>query len=209
MPVVTMIAGPNGSGKSTLINLLIERGVTLGAYANADDIAKNLVGKPQETAARAQQMVRNARAEALALGRDHSFETVMSHSSHIDHLIAARKQGFTTRLFFVATDDPRINLARVQNRVIHGGHNVPADRVVARYHRCLANLPAAVAASDEGIVFDNSNAENPFRNLAHIESGILHPLQLRSDGIVDLRANLETLPEWWLRFLASQQIHIG
>jgi predicted ABC-type ATPase len=194
MPIVTMIAGPNGSGKSTLTNMLVKRGISFGEYLNADNIAKDLVGDPVTTASLAQQMVRDARAEALRPRLDHCFETVMSHPSHIDHLIAARKCGFVTRLFFVATDDPRVNLSRVKLRVAQGGHDVPAGRVVARYHRCLANLPAAIAAADEGAIYDNSDPNNPFFQVSLIANG---------DANKPTIAQLETLPVWWLTHLTN------
>jgi predicted ABC-type ATPase len=66
-----------------------------------------------------------------------TFETVMSHQSKIDILAQARTAGCRTYLYFVATDDPAINISRVRNRVILGGHAVPEDKIVARYHRSL------------------------------------------------------------------------
>jgi len=57
----------------------------------------------------------------------------MSHHSHIDYMWRAAKMGFQVRFYFVATDDPAINLDRVANRVAHGGHDVPTDRIIGRY----------------------------------------------------------------------------
>lgn len=168
-----MIAGPNGSGKSTLIAALRSQGVELGEYFNADDIAVTLIGDPVEVAREAQEIVRSRRAKALADGIDHSFETVMSHVSHIDYMRLARAKGFEIRLYFVATDKPDINVGRVANRVVRGGHDVPADRIVSRYHRCLANLPSAIAASDRAAIFDNSQVGQPHRLIAKIVHGQL------------------------------------
>ena len=197
MPFVTMIAGPNGSGKSTLIASLLESGVDLGEYLNADDIARDMVvlGEPSRTSPAlgsaaisqaAQVEVRDRRDRAMAERRDHSFETVMSHPSHIAYLADARAAGFTVVLYFVATDDPRINVGRVANRVARGGHAVPADRIVARYHRCLANLPAASAVADGGGIFDNGNPADPLRLLARIEKGSVVPFAPPAD-----------YPLWW------------
>ena len=41
-----------------------------------------------------------------------------------------------------------INIARVAQRVAQGGHDVPRDRIVARYHRTMALLPDAIVAAD-------------------------------------------------------------
>lgn len=184
-----MIAGPNGSGKSTLTRELERLGIPLGIYLNADDIAATMSGDPQMVAAAAQQMVRERRAAAINSRQDHSFETVMSHPSHIDHLIAARVAGFKTRLFFVATEDPFINEGRVANRVQHGGHDVPFEKISERYYRCLANLPAAIAAADEGLIYDNSEIDEPLRVVARIIEGSFKNLSSKAT------------PLWWQRYM--------
>ena len=166
MPVLTVIAGPNGSGKSTLTAMLEAEGVEFGEYLNADNIAREFGEVSEFISRKAQQIVRDMRKAALAEGRDHSFETVMSHTSHIDYMAEAKRRGFEVRLHFVATDDPVINLDRVANRVQKGGHSVPEDRVIARYERCLENLPAAIAVADLARIYDNSTADSPMRLLA-------------------------------------------
>lgn len=193
MPVVTMIAGPNGSGKSTLTAELLKAGLHIGEYFNADDIARELAGTPSAIAAEAQAIVRERRELAMREMRDHSFETVMSHVSHIEFLRTARAAGFETRLVFVATDDPGINQGRVANRVKHGGHDVPRDRITSRYWRCLENLPAAIAAADHSLIFDNSSDRAAFSALAEIRNGYLRHLGMQSV--------LATRPCWWLEIL--------
>lgn len=202
-----MIAGPNGSGKSTLIAALREQGIDLGKYFNADDIAKTLSDTPEDVARRAQERVRVGRAEALAGGVSHSFETVMSHISHVEYMREAQTKGFEVRLYFVATDKPEINLLRVANRVAHGGHDVPQDRIISRYHRCLENLPDAIYASNIALIFDNSQAGSPHRLLAVIEEhrNLMHiGLQNQNDYAslsVTLEADPDLIPAWWLSVL--------
>jgi predicted ABC-type ATPase len=166
MPVLSVIAGPNGSGKSTLTAMLEAEDVDFGQYLNADNIAREFGEVTEFVSRKAQQIVRDMRKAALAEGRDHSFETVMSHTSHIEYMAEAKRHGFDVRLFFVATDDPVINLDRVANRVLKGGHSVPDDRVIARYERCLENLPAAISVADSARIYDNSSADRPMRLLA-------------------------------------------
>ena len=192
MPTVTMIAGPNGSGKSTLIAELFRRRIYLGEYLNADDVALTLEGGAESVSAQAQAIVRERRLAALEQGRDYCFETVMSHMSHIEHFRDARNRGFETRLYFIATEDPIINQSRVANRVHHGGHNVPSDRISARYFRCLENLPAAIAAADYCLILDNSSALNPLRALAEFKSGKMRSLARTGDDVT---------PLWWTRML--------
>jgi predicted ABC-type ATPase len=187
-----MIAGPNGSGKSTLIAELLKRRIYLGEYLNADDIALTLSGDIQTVSAQAQAIVRERRLTALEQGRDYCFETVMSHISHIEHFAHARERGFETRLYFIATEDPIINLSRVENRVFHGGHAVPPDRVSARYFRSLGNLPAAIDAADYCLILDNSSALKPLLPLAEIKAGNVRQL---------LDPSIDDLPLWWSRIV--------
>jgi predicted ABC-type ATPase len=151
-----MIAGPNGAGKTTLTKLLRQRGIDFGEYINPDDIARELEGPYDIRVAKAQIIADRRREECIVSEHSFSFETVMSHPSKVDVLIRAKSAGFHVRLFFVGTNNPRINIDRVAIRVAQGGHDVPKDRIVARWARTMELLHQAVAASDEAFVFDNS-----------------------------------------------------
>jgi len=86
----------------------------------------------------------------------YSFETVMSHPGKINFLQIARQKGYKTYLYFIATDDPEINVSRVENRVEKGGHPVPKQKIVERYHRSLDLLAQALKAADRAYILDNS-----------------------------------------------------
>lgn len=157
-PFVLIVAGPNGAGKTTLTGLLRKRGVDLGEYINPDDIAAELQGSDAARAADAQRIADRRRDECIQAARSFSFETVMSHPSKIDVLTRAKAAGFLVQLYFVGIDDPRTNVERVALRVDHGGHDVPEDRIVARWHRTMGLLARAVKAADRAFVFDNSES---------------------------------------------------
>lgn len=99
------------------------------------------------------------RHELLTTGISFTFETVMSSEDKVAFLRKAQAQGFRTYLYFVATDDPDINLARVRQRVREGGHDVPPDKIVERYHRSIALLNDAVEYTNRTYIFDNSGDE--------------------------------------------------
>lgn len=226
MPTLTVIAGPNGSGKSTLLAELVRRGLDLGEYLNADDIAVTIHGPAERVSREAQQIVRERREAALRECRDHAFETVMSHPSHIEYMSRARAAGCQVNLLFVATEHPHINLDRVANRVLHGGHDVPPDRVISRYSRCLAQLAAAIATADVSRVFDNSRSDTPLREIALIDRRPTDPEpSLRKTSALDGArlflthldiarlpggtlgrrgpVDLNDIPAWWLDILLS------
>jgi predicted ABC-type ATPase len=167
-PVLTLIAGPNGSGKSSIVGMLRQLGYALPNYLNADDIASALAGSAQDRNTLAQKLVREGRDSAIEQGQSITYETVMSHQSHVDAMIRARASGFFVRLIFVATDDPEISISRVADRVAKGGHDVPADRIRSRYQTIMTHaLRAAVRAADESMIFDTTYLTQPLR-VAHI-----------------------------------------
>jgi len=180
-----MIGGPNGSGKSTLIKLLLEAGADLGRHFNADDLARMMSGDPVDVARRAQALVRDGRDAALRAGEDYSWETVMSHPSHVEHLVEARRRGYRVRVIYVALASPYANMARVEERVQAGGHDVPLEAIRRRYFRSLENLSGAIVISDEAEIYDNSLAFDPFREVASWRDQ-------------NLAATLEPMPDWFL-----------
>jgi predicted ABC-type ATPase len=109
------------------------------------------------------------RHKLLESGTSFTFETVMSSPDKVSLLQKAQKLGFRTYLYFVATDDPMINISRVQNRVRLGGHPVPEDKIVSRYARSLDLLMDAIRYSDRAYIFDNSSHESTW--LAEVTDG--------------------------------------
>jgi predicted ABC-type ATPase len=158
-PFLLMVAGPNGAGKTTLVNLLRAQGIDLGEYINPDDIARELTGAYDARVRQAQGIADRRREGLIEKKISFSFETVMSHPSKVDILVRAKEAGFLVRLFFVGTDDPQTNIERVALRVAQGGHDVPEDKVVARWARTMELLSEAISSAHETFVFDNSVAE--------------------------------------------------
>jgi len=129
------------------------------------------------------------RHKLLELKISFTFETVMSHPSKVELLAKAQQAGYRTYLYFVATDDPAINISRVRNRVRLGGHDVPEDRIETRYHRSLDLLMEAIRQTNRAYVFDNSgdNKDKQHTWLAEITEG--RALVLKS----------ELIPAWFKR----------
>ncbi len=125
------------------------------------------------------------REELLAAGRSFSFETVMSHRSKIDFFARARTLGYRTYLYFVATESPQLNVYRVRNRTALGGHDVPDDKIVARYERCLVLVGEALSHAYRAFLFDNSGPEPVW--LA----------QRTPEGELQLKSTADALPVWF------------
>jgi predicted ABC-type ATPase len=108
-----------------------------------------------------------------------SFETVMSSPDKVALLELAQRLGYRTYLYYIATDDPSINVARVKARVNLGGHDVPEEKIVSRYARSLGLLMQAVKHSNRAYLFDNSGHGGERMWVAEITDG--HDLELKCD----------------------------
>ncbi len=84
------------------------------------------------------------------------FETVLSHSSKIKLLEQAKEKGYKTYLYFVCTDDWRLNVERVKLRVRQGGHNVDEKKIEQRYFRSLRLFSQASKLAHTSYLIDNS-----------------------------------------------------
>jgi predicted ABC-type ATPase len=74
-------------------------------------------------------------------------------------------------------------------RVSQGGHDVPAEKLVARFPRTLANLKTAIRELPHVWIFDNDDLRTAFRQVAVFENG-----RRLSVG--------KTLPAWLTTLLA-------
>ena len=99
------------------------------------------------------------RQQLLQTGKSFTFETVMSHVSKIDFLSQAKKNGYRVYLYYVATEDPEININRVKLRVAQDGHSVSPEAIRNRYYKSLKNLKNAVKQTDRAYIFDNSGTQ--------------------------------------------------
>jgi len=164
-PVFFLLAGPNGAGKSTLYNALRARG-TIPAEAefiNADLYESAQLQHIQDLTERseaAREWADARRAHCLAQGISFVSETVFSHESKLQLIADARVAGFFVTLLVVAIDNPQRLIERVQQRVREGGHDVPAERILSRYPRTLANLTLAVRRADVAFLYDAEAIES-------------------------------------------------
>lgn len=129
------------------------------------------------------------RHRLLEQGRDLCFESVMSSDDKVRFLEKASSMGSRTYLYYVATEDPEINVARVRDRVRKGGHDVPADKIRSRYQRSLDLLLPAMRTCNRAFVFDNSGAD------------LVFVAELR-EGVLTLKTN--AIPIWFDRHVLSK-----
>jgi predicted ABC-type ATPase len=110
------------------------------------------------------------RQQLVDQGLSFTYETVMSFPDKIKFFEESRKKGYKVYLYFIATNDPEININRVNLRVAQNGHYVDPDVISRRYFRSLKNLKFAIKQTDRAYVFDNTGASAKL--VAEITNGI-------------------------------------
>jgi len=164
-PKLLVIAGPNGSGKTTFTRQLLKHYWSEDCvFINPDNIAENEFGGWNDTTAilKAADRAAEMREECLSSMTSMVVETVLSKEDKVDFLRRAQERGFFVRVFFIGTDTPEINAARVARRMIEGGHEVPINKILARYFRSMRLCVAAGLIADRLYVHDNSfDGEDP------------------------------------------------
>jgi predicted ABC-type ATPase len=166
-PIIVALAGPNGAGKTTFYGTHLEAAGL--RFVNTDDLSRELEVDAYEAAELAERL-----REALVQQRESFvFETVFSDPAgrKLDFLRRASTRGYTVVLCFIGLESPELSDERVAMRVLQGGHDVPTERLFARYPRTLRTLARAIRELPHVLVFDNSDLGHPFRKVAEFERG--------------------------------------
>lgn len=130
------------------------------------------------------------RQQLLANDISFTYETVMSHESKLDFLQQAKEKGYRVYVYFVATEDPEINVSRVNVRVAQDGHYVDPDVVRSRYFKSLKQLKSAIKLSNRAYVWDNSGKASIL--IAEITNG------------VDVKIfDTAKVPNWFVKYLIA------
>lgn len=119
-----------------------------------------------------------------------SFESVMSHPSKLEEIKVAKKLGYKVYLYFICLDSPLINISRVKNRVMKGGHDVDNTKISQRYINTLENLLPSLRLADRAFLFDNSDDMTLIAELDNTE--------------LTLKVDSDLLPNWFIEFIINK-----
>ena len=119
--------------------------------------------------------VATVRAALIREKESFVFETVFSDPAgeKLAFLSDAADQGYTVVLCFIGLEHVELSEARVAQRVLRGGHDVPTEKLVARFPSTLHNLSRATRELPYILVYDNSERARPFRAVAELQQGAL------------------------------------
>ncbi len=166
-PVIAALAGPNGAGKTTFYEAHLKAGGL--RFLNADVLA----GELGIDAYQAAEVAAKLRQEFVSQGESFVFETVFSDpvGDKLSFLKNATQRGYTVVLCFIGIADAGCSEQRVAMRVSQGGHDVPTDKLIARFPRTMTNLKQAVKKLPSVLIFDNDDLQTPYRLAAAFQNG--------------------------------------
>lgn len=95
----------------------------------------------------------------------------------------ARQAGYTTKVLFISTEDPNLNVGRVLLRMSQNGQGVPLATIPESYEEAMKNLPEARKHADDLLIYDNTPNGRGHRLVARFIAGELVKIS-------------HTLPEW-------------
>jgi predicted ABC-type ATPase len=206
-PELWIVAGPNGAGKTTLthwppvakllgsllilnpddltLKLLRDRGLSAFADASPELLASTFLEAARFVEAAVWRRLRQRQSVLV--------ESVLSTSKYQAPVEFVREQKGIFGLIYVALKSPELSRARVQQRVLTGGHDVPSEKLSARWRRSLELLPWFVERADCFYAYDNSESL-PSAAPRLVAQSVLGDLKvLAPDAIPELTAALKTV----------------
>lgn len=178
MKIFTIIGGVNGTGKSSLTGVLRTEKKDLGMVVDVDRLIIKFNGNRLEGGKQAAKMIDNC----LKHGLSFSQETTLSGRRTIKTANRARECGYFIRLYYVGLDSLEESLYRIQSRVKKGGHDIPEEDVLRRYHTRYKDIQQILPYCDEAVFYDNNNG---FASVGEYLNG-----ELIQKG--------KTIPKWFL-----------
>ncbi|MHB1829741.1 MAG: zeta toxin family protein [Steroidobacteraceae bacterium] len=165
-PVLVALTGPNGAGKTTFYESHLQ---SYGLrFVNADLLSQELGIDPIASA----RLARTLCEQLVQQRESFIYETVFSDSvgDKLGFLTKSAAAGYAVVLCFVGISSHNISEQRVAMRVSQGGHDIPSEKLLARFPRTLQNLRKAINLIHDVWIFDNDDLSRPFRQVAVFEN---------------------------------------
>lgn len=163
-PILWIVAGPNGSGKSSFYNRTDIEGWGGSVWIINPDLLTQQIEEREgmlldEANLAAVERIEEWLYKSVEVYQTIGVETVLSTDKYRALVTKARERGYETMLIYVLLKSAELQLDRVAIRVSEGGHDVAADKVVARRRRSFEQLAWFLMNVDVALVYDNSTGE--------------------------------------------------
>ena len=156
-PKIYLVAGCNGAGKTTFAKEFLPS-IGVIRFLNADEIARGLSPlKPEAAAFKAGRLLLNELRELIDRHETFALESTLSGRTYVKLFKKAKQRSYAIELHYVWIPDVREAIRRVRQRVIEGGHDVPAEDIRRRFARSSQHLLDDYAPlASKWFLWDNS-----------------------------------------------------
>ena len=153
MKVYTIIGGVNGTGKSSLTGVLKTQATDLGIIIDVDKITAQNGGSAIQGGRIALERIKDCLKKEISFTQ----ETTLSGRKTEITAAQAKERGYYVRLYYVGLDTLEESLARIENRVRRGGHDIRDEDVQRRFAGRWEAVSKVLPYCDEARFFDNDN----------------------------------------------------
>ena len=166
MPRLYIISGCNGAGKTTASYSLLPEMLNCKEFVNSDEFAKGLSPfDPSKASIQASRYMLMKIRYLLKRNQDFAVETTLATRTLMKIVKQAQAAGYTVTLLYFWLNSPELAVERVRARVAAGGHDIPEETIIRRYHTGIYyffNLYSPIC--ERWILADNSQI--PFKVIA-------------------------------------------
>ena len=157
---IIIIAGPNGAGKTTFARSFLPAEAQCPRFINADLIAAGLSPfAPESVAIKAGRLMLEEVDACVRRGESFAFETTLSGLGYLRHIQQWQALGYRVSLYFLRLPNVEVAIARVAERVLQGGHNIPESVIRRRFISGWNNFERSFRDGvDDWALYDNSGS---------------------------------------------------
>jgi predicted ABC-type ATPase len=157
-PICYIIAGANGAGKTTFALNFLPSFVHCRNFINADMIAAGLSPlNPESMTITAGRLFLKEMRQFIQKRESFGLETTLSGKSYLSIIQILKQNGWRIELYYLWLPSIEFSAKRVEERVKHGGHNIPLQDIQRRYPKSIDNLLNHYAPlCDLTVCMDNS-----------------------------------------------------
>ena len=163
-PTVYVLAGPNGAGKTSLY------------WYEASEVPRlngDSLYQQGHNSYAVEATLREQLNEWVTHKTTFVIETNAANERDYDLFNSLKKAGYQLELRYVGLESPAMCAQRVAQRVLEGGHDVPAAFIEHRYASSLSLLKRHYRIFDRLQLYDNSDTEA--RLITDFTPGLLPP----------------------------------